>query len=123
MESSLRVGVIARAPAQVRQVVHAQTRGDSRSRARLAAKKRPSDRPAASFRNCACEFSGVLPSRSKPRGQLTEDHGFARGTTARSYDSNAANTAMTPTTMTAAETHRPVNRRQGNCIVLTSRHS
>src|SRR5271157_2637782 len=37
----------------------------SRNRARLAAKKRPSNRPAASFRNRACQFSALLPSRSK----------------------------------------------------------
>ena len=53
------------AAAQVRQVVHAQTLATSRNRARLAAKKRPSNRPAASFCNRACQFSALLPSRSK----------------------------------------------------------
>src|SRR5208283_5393430 len=37
----------------------------SRNRARLAAKKRLSNRPAASFCNRACQFSALLPSRSK----------------------------------------------------------
>src|SRR5208282_944793 len=37
----------------------------SRNRARLAAKKRPSNRHAASFCNRACQFSALLPSRSK----------------------------------------------------------
>ena len=46
-------------------MVHAQTLGDFRNRARLAAKKRPSNRPAASFRNRACQISALLPSRSK----------------------------------------------------------
>src|SRR5208282_1317724 len=35
------------------------------NRARLAAKKRPSNRPADSFCNRACQFSALLPRRSK----------------------------------------------------------
>ena len=37
----------------------------SRNRDRVAAKNRPSNRPPASFRNRACQFSALLTNRSK----------------------------------------------------------
>jgi hypothetical protein len=55
------------AAAHVCQVANAETLATSLDRARLAAKKRPSNRPPASFSNRACRFSALLPTCSMER--------------------------------------------------------
>ena len=54
-----------RAAAQVRQVVHAQTLGDFPQPGTAGGEETAHNRPAASFCNRACQFSALLPSRSK----------------------------------------------------------
>ncbi len=58
-------GSSRRAAAQVRQMVHAQTLGDFPQPGTAGGEERPSNRPADSFCNRACQFSALLPSRSR----------------------------------------------------------